>query len=106
MELRRYQNANLQEPFSGWLEAAEDKLAQARIHVRLRQLEAGNFGDTKSVGNGVIELRVHVGAGYRLYCDRHGSFAVLLLCGGDKRTQGKDLKLAKTFWIDWTRRQS
>jgi putative addiction module killer protein len=72
----------------------------------LRQVEAGNFGDCEPVGEGVIELRVHVGAGYRVYCGRHGKAMVLLLCGGDKRSQPADIKRAKEMWLDWKRRQS
>ena len=76
-----------------------DKLAQARIRIRLRQVQAGNFGE------GVIELRVHVGAGYRVYCGRHGKTVVLLLCGGDKSSQVADIKRAKELWSEWKRRQ-
>ena len=64
-----------------------------------------SLGDSKSVGEGVIELRVHVGAGYRVYCGRYGSSFVILLCGGDKSSQSKDIELAKAFWADWKRRQ-
>lgn len=80
-------------------------MAQARIRVRLRQLQAGNFGDSEPVGEGVIELRVHVGAGYRVYCGRHGKAVVLLLCGGDKGSQTADIKRAKELWSEWKRRQ-
>lgn len=83
-----------------------DKVAQARIRVRLRQVQVGNFGDCKPVGEGVIELRVHVGAGYRVYCGRHGKTIVLLLCGGDKGSQVSDIKRAKELWSEWKRRQS
>ena len=64
---------------SSWLNALRDKVAQARIRIRLRQVQAGNFGDSASVGEGVIELRVHVGAGYRVYCGRHGEAFVITL---------------------------
>lgn len=83
-----------------------DKLAQARIRVRLRHLQAGNFGDCESVGEGVIELRVHIGAGYRVYCGRHGKAVVILLCGGDKSSQAADIKRAKELWSEWKRRQA
>lgn len=82
-----------------------DKAAQARIRVRLRQVQAGNFGDCEAVGEGVIELRIHVGAGYRVYCGRYGKAIVLLLCGGDKRSQQSDIKRAKVLWSEWKRRQ-
>jgi putative addiction module killer protein len=105
-ELFRYQRDDGREPFTEWLNAMRDKVAQARIRIRLRQVHAGNFGDSEPVGDGVIELRVHVGAGYRVYCGRHGKSVVILLCGGDKRSQPADIKQAKALWIEWKRRQS
>lgn len=66
----------------------------------------GNFGDCRPVGEGVIELRVHVGAGYRVYCGRHGDTLVLLLSGGDKDSQTADIRYAKALWHEWKRRQS
>lgn len=105
IEVLRYQREDGREPFSEWLNAVRDKLAQARIRVRLRQVQAGNFGDCEPVGEGVIELRVHVGAGYRVYCGRHGKALVLLLCGGDKSSQAADIKRAKELWSEWKRRQ-
>ena len=105
IELLRYQREDGREPFTEWLESVRDKMAQARIRIRLRQLEAGNYGDSVPVGEGVIELRVHVGAGYRVYCGRYGSSIVLLLCGGDKASQAPDIKRAKALWLEWKRRQ-
>jgi putative addiction module killer protein len=67
IELFRYQREDGREPFTEWLDAVRDRAAQARIRVRLRQVQSGNFGDSEPVGEGVIELRVHVGAGYRVY---------------------------------------
>ena len=58
-----------------------------------------------SVGEGVIELRVHVGAGYRVYCAQHGKAFVILLCGGDKGSQKADINRAKSLWLEWKRRQ-
>lgn len=104
-ELLRYQREDGREPFSDWLNTLRDKVAEARIRVRLRQLQSGNFGDSEPVGEGVIELRVHVGAGYRVYCGRHGKSVVLLLCGGDKSSQAGDIKRAKALWSEWKRRQ-
>lgn len=105
IELLRYQRDDGREPFSEWLNGLRDKVAQARIRIRLRQVQAGNLGDVESVGEGVIELRVHVGAGYRVYCGRHGKAVVLLLCGGDKGSQAADIKRAKDLWAEWKRRQ-
>lgn len=106
IELLRYQRDDGREPLTDWLDALRDKIAQARVRVRLRQVQAGNFGDCTAVGDGVIELRVHVGAGYRVYCGRHGNAVVVLLCGGDKRTQTGDITRAKEYWTDWKRRQA
>ncbi|MEC5218126.1 putative addiction module killer protein [Actimicrobium sp. GrIS 1.19] len=105
IELFRYQREDGREPFTEWLDAMRDKVAQARIRIRLRQVEAGNFGDCEPVGDGVIELRVHIGGGYRVYCARHGKSVVILLLGGDKRSQSADIKQAKVLWIEWKRRQ-
>lgn len=105
INLVRYQQINGDEPLSDWLSGVRDKIAQARIRIRLRQVEAGTFGDCEPVGEGVSELRVHVGAGYRVYFGRHGQTVVVLLCGGDKRTQTNDIKRAKLFWADWKGRQ-
>jgi putative addiction module killer protein len=69
-------------------------------------VQAGNFGDSQPAGDGVIELRIHAGAGYRVYCGRHGKALVILLCGGDKRSQAADIEHAKAFWSEWKRRQS
>lgn len=105
MQLLRYQREDGWEPFSEWLNGLRDKMAQARIRLRLRQVEAGNLGDCEPVGEGVLELRVHVGAGYRVYCGRHGKTVVLLLCGGDKASQVRDIEQAKQLWTEWKRRQ-
>lgn len=77
IEIFRYQRVNGEEPFTEWLQSVRDKVAQARIRIRLRQVEAGNMGDCEPVGEGVTELRVHVGAGYRVYCGQHGKTMVV-----------------------------
>ncbi len=69
-------------------------------------MEAGNFGDCEPVGDGVSELREHLGVGYRVYFGRHGQTVVILLCGGSKKSQVTDIKAAKGYWEDWKRRQS
>lgn len=106
LQILRYCAVDGREPFTVWLAGLRDKVAEARLRIRLRQLELGNCGDSVPVGEGVIELRVHVGPGYRIYCGRHGSAVVVLLCGGDKRTQSADIALARTLWADWKRRQA
>lgn len=105
IEVFRYQADDGTEPVTDWLNSLQDKQAQAKLRVRLKRLEAGNFGDSEPVGDGVLELREHLGAGYRVYYARHGRTIVILLCGGSKKTQDADIKTAKKFWNDWKRRQ-
>ena len=86
----------LQTPaFQGWFEGLRDRMAQKHILVRMGRLERGNFGDVKSVGDGVHELRIAHGPGYRLYFTERGGTMVLLLCGGDKSGQARDIRAAK-----------
>ena len=103
IEIRRYLTEEGSDPVEGWLGAMRDKRAHAALRIRIRRLESGNFGDCKSVGAGVLELRVDTGPGYRLYCARHGEALVILLCGGDKRRQSADIERAKDYWADWKR---
>lgn len=81
--------------FSGWLKGLRDANARSRIIVRIRRMELGNPGDVKAVGDGVSELRVDYGPGYRLYFVQQGKLVVILLSGGDKRTQAADIAKAK-----------
>jgi putative addiction module killer protein len=87
--------------YTDWIANLRDISAVARIDVRIRRLSLGNAGDCKSVGEGVFELRIDYGPGYRVYFNRHGDLVVLLLCGGDKRTQDQDIKNAKKFAKDF-----
>lgn len=102
----RYQTADGKEPLTEWLQSLRDKQAQAKVRIRLKRLEAGIFGDCEPVGDGVLELREHLGAGYRVYFGRHGQTIVILLCGGTKKSQAADIKTAKEYWTDWKRRQT
>ena len=106
MELFRYRREDGVEPFTEWVNALRDKAAQARVRVRLLRLATGSFGDCEPVGEGVSELRIHVGAGYRVYFGRRGESLVILLCGGDKRTQTRDIATAKKYWESYKRRTS
>jgi len=106
VELRRYQLSDERIPVSEWLSSLRDSRARAQIEVRLRRVSSGNLGDTKPVGDGVSELRVDVGAGYRVYFGKQGLALVILLCGGDKGSQQSDIAIAKTYWTDWKRRNS
>lgn len=83
--------------FDAWLSALRDPIAKARIAIRIRSAEQGNFGDCEPVGDGISEMRIHVGAGYRVYYTRRGEVIYLLLCGGDKSSQKRDIKHAKTI---------
>jgi putative addiction module killer protein len=81
--------------FSVWLHRLRDANAVARIVARIRRIEKGNPGDSKSVGKGVLEMRIDYGPGYRIYYLHRGAQIVILLCGGDKRTQQQDIKQAQ-----------
>jgi len=72
----------------------------------LRRVSAGNFGDCNPVGEGVSELRVDIGTGYRVYYGKHGLVLIILLCGGDKGSQQADITRAKAYWADWKRSNS
>ena len=106
IEVFRYQSISGEEPVTDWLHSLRDKQAQAKVRIRLKRLEAGIFGDCESVGEGVMELREHLGAGYRVYFGRHGQSIVILLCGGSKKTQSSDIRKAGEYWADWKRRQA
>lgn len=105
IELLEYLTANEQNPFRDWLEGLRDRQARARIRVRLNRIRLGNFGDCKSVGGGVSELRIPHGPGYRVYFGHKENTVVILLYGGDKKTQSKDIALAQEYWADYLRRQ-
>ena len=82
------------ETFAKWIDGLQDIRARARILVRIERLAAGNTGDVKSVGEGVSEMRIDYGPGYRVYYKKQGRKVVILLAGGDKHTQAKDIKTA------------
>lgn len=97
-ELRSFVDTNGQKPFDSWLSGLRDQRAAARILVRLNRLEHGLEGDAKPVGGGIKELRIPEGKGYRVYYGWDGTAVVILLCGGDKSTQRKDIDRAKRYW--------
>ncbi len=104
IELLEYVTDNGQIPFREWLEKLRDRQARARIRVRLNRIRLGNFGDCKSVGAGVSELRILHGPGYRVYFGRKDNTIVILLYGGHKKTQSRDIALAHRYWDDYLRR--
>jgi putative addiction module killer protein len=99
-----YETEDGKRPFKQWLDSLRDKVAVARINARLSRVELGNFGDAKPVGNGVMELRLVFGSGFRIYYGLDGEKLVVLLTGGDKSTQDKDIKTAHDYWSDYLRR--
>jgi len=104
--LRYYVTANGKRPFAEWLLALSDsdRDAAARVQTRLDRLRLGNFGDSRGLGGGLSGLRVDVGPGYRVYFIRDGWEVIVLLCGGDKSTQKKDIARAREFATDYRRR--
>ena len=99
-----YETEDGQKPFRKWLDSLRDKITIARINARINRVEHGNLGDAKPVGEGVMELRLAFGSGYRVYFGMDGDTLVVLLTGGDKSTQDKDIKLAHQYWSDYLRR--
>ncbi len=93
-------------PFELWLDSLRDRQARARIKKRLDRLELGNLGDFKLLGDGVTELKVDYGPGYRIYFSQSGASIILLLCGGDKSSQDQDILRAKQYWKDFQNRQN
>jgi putative addiction module killer protein len=106
IEIRRYVNRAGKDVFGSWLSRLADLRAQTRILVRLNRLAAGNFGDCKSLGNGLCELRIDYGPGYRVYYAMTGREIILLLCGGDKRRQSQDIGRALEYLKDFKERTS
>jgi len=87
--------------FDRWLRKLKDRRAAARVLVRIDRLAAGNPGDVRPIGSGISELRIDYGPGYRVYYLKDGDQLILLLCGGDKSSQGKDIKEAHRIAEDW-----
>ncbi|TAJ61837.1 type II toxin-antitoxin system RelE/ParE family toxin [Variovorax sp.] len=106
VEVRRYQRVDGAVPLTDWLADLRDVRARAKLEIRFRRVSLGIFGDIKPVGEGVLELREDIGPGYRVYIGRHGAALVILLCGGDKRSQDADIQRAKEYWLDWKRRNT
>ncbi len=103
-EVRLYARLDGVEPYSRWIDGLRDSSTRDRIEERIARVRAGNFGDFRSVGAGVHELRIPVGAGIRVYFGRHDGSIVILLCGGDKRSQVRDIRRAQLYWQDYRSR--
>ena len=93
-------------PFRSWLLSIKDKRTRAIIDARLTRVRLGNLGHTRSVGQGVMELKIDFGPGYRVYFGEDGDTIIVLLMGGSKKTQSTDINVAKESWIDYKRAQS
>ncbi|NCV88560.1 MAG: type II toxin-antitoxin system RelE/ParE family toxin [Oxalobacteraceae bacterium] len=104
-DLIHYADADGKDHFGRWLESLSDVQAQARVSARLIRLHRGNFGDCRAVGEGVWEIRIDWGPGYRVYYAIAGKQAILLCEGGDKRTQATDIQRAIARWKDWQQRR-
>jgi putative addiction module killer protein len=102
--LEYYNTAEGKMPFREWFAALRDRKAQATIDARLGRVQLGNLGEYEPVGDGVLELKIDFGPGYRVYFGPVGRSLILLLCGGDKSTQNKDIKTARSYWADYRRR--
>ncbi len=103
-EIRHYLSPGGKDHFLDWVRALRDVTARISIDRRINRIEQGNFGDHKFLRDGVSEIRIDVGPGYRVYYATAGKQIVLLLCGGDKRSQNRDIKRACSYWLDWQRR--
>jgi putative addiction module killer protein len=104
VEIHRYITESGKDPFGEWLQELSDHRARAKVAARVLRLAAGNFGDCKALRNGVSELRIHWGPGYRVYFAQEGRSIVLLLCGGEKRRQSADIDRAISYWRDYQER--
>ncbi len=99
-----YQTTDGRTPYADWLASLTDRQARARIVVRVNRMAAGNFGDCKTLRDGVQELRIDHGPGYRVYLSRQGPVLVLLLCGSDKGDQGRAIERAIEHLNEWKQR--
>jgi putative addiction module killer protein len=104
MDIRIYTDSMGNKPFDKWLLVLRDVKARATIRARLERVRAGNFGDCKPLRDGVQELRIDLGPGYRVYLSRQGAVLVLLLCGSDKSDQDRAIKQAIDYLNDWKER--
>lgn len=100
-ELREYLTEAGVSPFERWFRGVKDAKTQAVVRKRLDRVALGNFGDCKAVGEGVSELRIDYGPGYRIYLGEDGDVLVILLCAGNKATQAADIRRAKEYWAEY-----
>lgn len=104
IEVKAYQDTAGCRPYADWLDSLTDNKTKARIVARVNRMAAGNFGDCKPLRDGVQELKIDFGPGYRVYLSKQGPVLVLLLCGGDKSDQSRDIERAIAYLKDWKQR--
>ena len=104
MDIRIYTDAKGNKPFDAWLQDLRDVKARATVRARLERVRSGNFGDCKPLRDGVQELRIDLGPGYRVYLSRQGAVLVLLLCGSNKSDQDRAIEQAIDYLNDWKER--
>ena len=93
------------EPYAEYVDSLKDREGAAKIRARVTRAEFGNLGDHRSIGHGIVELRIHYGPGYRIYVGLHGQELIVLLVAGDKRSQDKDIRNATRHWADFRRQK-
>lgn len=103
-QIEIYRTQDGEQPFTEWLDSLKDNLGRYRIKERLDRVALGNLGDHKRISDGISELRLDFGPGYRIYFGEEDGKILLLLCGGDKSTQKKDIKKAISYWQDYLAR--
>lgn len=104
MEIRFYTDSSGHAPFADWLDALKDIRGRAQIRARIERVRGGNMGDCKPLRDGIQELRVDFGPGYRVFLSRQGPVMVLLLCGSDKGDQDRSIRQAIEYLNDWKER--
>jgi len=105
LEVRDYITGFGKKPFVIWINSLKNKQTQSIIWNRVYRLHSGNLGDCRYIIDGIYELRIHYGAGYRAYFGKEGNTVVVLLCGGNKSDQQKDIQKAKEYWQDYNQRK-
>lgn len=105
-EIKRYITSDGKIPFAEWLDSLRNNKTKSIIDKRLNRVSEGNLGDYRFLEEGVCELRIDYGSGYRIYFGQIGTIAVLLLCGGDKSTQDQDIRQAIEYWREYRRREN
>ena len=105
IEIEFYVTPSGRNPFDDWFESIREAHTQSKILTRLGRLKLGNFGDCKSLGDEIAELRIHYGPGIRIYYSKIGNKVLLLLCGGDKGSQSRDINKAKEYLEEYQSRE-